>query len=412
MKTYTRTEVSELVKAEFESSLEGLFREGARKMLQAALEIEVTEYIEQSKADLDGKGRHLVVRNGSHKQRELITGIGRLPVEQPRVDDRREGERFSSAILPRYARRTPSIDRLIPTLYLKGISTSGFPHALEAILGKNAPGLSPANIVRLKEIWQAEYEAWRKRDLTGKRYVYVWADGIYFTVRLEPDRPCVLVLIGATADGKKELIAVEDGHRESKLSWQAVLKDLKVRGLKEPPCLAVGDGGLGFWAGLEEEFPTTQQQRCWVHKTANVLDKLPKTIHGGAKQLLHEMYLSPTRTEALKTYDQFIQLYEPKYPKACECLEQDKQVLFTFYDFPAAHWRHLRTTNPIESTFGTVRHRTRQTKGCGSRKATLSMVYKLATEAEKTWQRLHGHQIIELLLRGTQFVDGEMKKVA
>lgn len=412
MKTYTPTEVSELVKAEFESSLEALFREGARKMLQAALEIEVTEYIEQSKAHLDEKGRHLVVRNGSHKQRELITGIGRLPVEQPRVDDRREGERFSSAILPRYARRTPSIDRLIPTLYLKGISTSGFPHALEAILGKNAPGLSPANIVRLKEIWQAEYEAWQKRDLTGKRYVYVWADGIYFTVRLEPDRPCVLVLIGATADGKKELIAVEDGHRESKLSWQAVLKDLKVRGLKEAPCLAVGDGDLGFWAALEEEFPTTQQQRCWVHKTANVLDKLPKTIHGGAKQLLHEMYLSPTRTEALKTYDQFIQLYEPKYPKACECLEKDKQVLFTFYDFPAAHWRHLRTTNPIESTFGTVRHRTRQTKGCGSRKATLSMVYKLATEAEKTWQRLHGHQIIELLLRGTQFVDGEMKKVA
>jgi transposase-like protein len=220
------------------------------------------------------------------------------------------------------------------------------------------------------------------------------------------------VLIGATANGKKELIAVEDGHRESKLSWQAVLKDLKGRGLKEAPFVAVGDGGLGFWAALEEEFPATKQQRCWVHKTANVVDKLPKTLQKGAKQLLHEMYLSPTKAEALKTYDQFIQLYEPKYPKACECLEKDKDVLFTFYDFPAVHWRHLRTTNPIESTFGTVRHRTRQTKGCGSRKATLSMVYKLATEAEKTWQRLHGHQVIELLLQGASFVDGEMKNVA
>jgi len=309
-------------------------------------------------------------------------------------------------------RRAPSIDALIPALYLKGVSTSSFPAALSAILGEQAPGLSPGNIVRLKQIWEDEYEGWKHRDLSDKHYVYIWADGIYFNVRLEPDRPCLLVLIGATADGRKELLAIEDGHRESKLSWQGVLKDLKRRGLKKAPALAIGDGSLGFWAALEEEFSTTRHQRCWVHKTANVLDNLPKAVQAEAKKRLHEMYLSPTKEDALNAYDDFMALYEAKYPKACECLEKDKEVLFTFYDFPAAHWRHLRTTNPIESTFGTVRHRTRQTKGCGSRKATLMMVYKLASEAEKNWHRLHGSKLVELVVQGVEFEDGEIKKAA
>jgi len=412
MKEYTPTQVKTLIEDEVERSLEGTLREGARRMLQAALDMEVASYIESCKERRDEKGHREVVRNGHHRERTLVTGVGPIPLRQPRVNDRREGCEFTSSILPRYMRRTPSIDALIPTLYLKGVSTSQFPEALQAILGEGVSGLSSANIVRLKSIWEEEYQAWQKRDLKGKHYVYVWADGIYFNVRLQPDRPCVLVLIGATADGHKELIAIEDGHRESKLSWQAVLQDLKARGLTHLPAIAVGDGALGFWAALREEFPETQEQRCWVHKTANVLDKLPNSLQEQAKKLLHQMYMAPTKEEGLEVFDRFIDLYEAKYPKACECLSQDKEGLFTFYDFPAEHWRHLRTTNPIESTFGTVRHRTRQTKGCGSRKATLSMVFKLATEAQKHWQRLHCYKLIGLVVDGVQFVDGELKKAA
>jgi len=301
---------------------------------------------------------------------------------------------------------------LIPTLYLKGISTSSFGDALEAILGKGAPGLSAANITRLKAIWEDEYHQWQNRDLNNKHYVYIWADGIYFNVRLSTDRPCVLVLIGATAQGKKEVIAIDDGVRESKLSWATLLQSLKARGLQEMPAIAVGDGALGFWAALEEVFPSTKHQRCWVHKTANVLDKLPKSVQSGAKELLHEMYRSPTKEEALLVYDRFLTLYQDKYPRACECLIKDKEILFTFYDFPASHWVHLRTTNPIESTFATVRHRTRQTKGCGSVKATMAMVYKLAIEAEKTWLRLRGYRLIPLVIDGVKFEDGEMKTAA
>jgi len=412
MKQYTPSDVEKLIKEEVEVSLEALLRAGARKMLQVALEFEVETYIESIKDEKDEQGRRQVVRNGSYKPRALITGVGPIPIRQPRVLDRREGASFTSAILPKYMRRAPSIDALIPALYLKGVSTSSFPEALTAILGEQAPGLSPANIVRLKQIWEEEYEAWKHRDLSGKHYVYIWADGIYFNVRLEPDRPCLLVIIGATRDGRKELLAIEDGHRESKLSWQGVLKDLKRRGLTPVPAVAIGDGNLGLWAALEEEFPTTKHQRCWVHKTANVLDKLPKVVQSEAKTRLHEMYLAPTKADALHAYEDFITLYEAKYPKACECLKKDKEGLFTFYDFPAAHWRHLRTTNPIESTFGTVRHRTRQTKGCGSRKATLMMVYKLASEAEKNWQRLHGSKLVELVVHGVEFEDGEIKKAA
>jgi transposase-like protein len=412
VKKYTLPEVETLVKDELGTGLEWLLREGARKMLQSALEMEVSEYIERCQDQLEENSHRQVVRNGYHEPRELTTGIGKIPIRQPRVHNRQKGCQFTSAILPKYARRAPSIDTLIPTLYLKGISTSSFPEALEAILVKDAPGLSAANIVRLKTIWDEERKAWENRDLSDKHYAYIWVDGIYFNVRLEPDRPCMLVIIGATADGKKELVAIADGERESKLSWQNVLCDLKSRGLKNAPAIAVGDGGLGFWPALEEEFSTTKHQRCWVHKTANVLDKLPKRLHKDAKRHLHQMYLSPTQDDALEVYDRFLNLYQDKYPKACDCLVKDKDVLFTFYDFPAIHWQHLRTTNPIESTFATVRHRTRQTKGCGSRNATLAMVFKLGLEAQKTWTRLRGHKMVQLVLEGIKFVDGAILKAA
>jgi transposase-like protein len=412
MLEYTSKDVETIVKNELNQSLEALLREGARKMLQAALAMEVDHYVTKCQAQHDQNGHRQVVKNGHHPERELVTGVGKIPIRQPRVDDRREGHQFTSAILPKYMRRLPTIDQLIPALYLKGLSTSSFPEALKAILGEQVSGLSPANIVRLKAIWEDELTDWQRRDLSGKHYVYVWADGIYFGVRLSPDRPCMLVLIGATSDGRKELIGLIDGHRESKLSWQTLLQDLKARGLSRAPAIAVGDGALGFWAALREEWPATCEQRCWVHKTANVLDKMPKRIQPDAKTMLHKMYLSPTRKEALSVYNRFIKLYEDKYPKACECLIKDKEVLFTFYDFPAAHWRHLRTTNPIESTFGTVRHRTRQTKGCGSRMATMTMVFKLAIEAQKKWQRLHSHKWIEKVIEGVPFIDGEMKIAA
>jgi transposase-like protein len=309
-------------------------------------------------------------------------------------------------------RRIPSIDALIPALYLRGVSTGDFAEALESILGKNASGLSATNVVRLKEIWKQDYEHWRKRDLSTKRYVYVWADGIHFNVRLDDERTCILVLIGATQDGKKELLAVHDGYRESKLSWQELLQDLKARGLRHAPAVAVGDGGLGFWAALREQFPSTKEQRCWVHKTANVLDKMPKGVQSKAKKMIHDMYLSEKKEEAEAVYDRFFELYDAKFPKACACLRKDKDVLFTFYDFPAEHWIHIRTTNPIESTFATVRHRTKRTKGCGSRTATLTMVFKLADVAEKHWRKLNKPQLVLKVVEGVKFVDGVMEKAA
>jgi len=381
-------------------------------MLQQAIENEVQEFLQAHGSIRTSQDRQAVVGNGSLPARKIITGLGALKVQQPRVRDLRETGRvvFTSNILPRYIRRVPSIDALIPALYLHGISTGDFTEALAAILGPNAAGLSPSNIVRLKEGWEAEYEQWTGRDLVGKRYVYLWADGIYFNVRLEDQRRCILVLMGALPDGTKELLAVIDGERESKLSWLDLLRDLKARGLTEPPAVAVGDGGLGFWAALAEEYPTTRAQRCWVHKTANVLDKFPKSLQPTAKDKIHQMYLAPTKAAALKSFDAFISLYDAKYPKACECLRKDADVLFTFYDFPAAHWQHLRTTNPIESTFATVRLRTERTKGCGSRKATLTMVWQLARAAAKGWRRLNGSELISKIIEGVVFVDGEEKK--
>ena len=389
-----------------ENFLEETLREGARRLLREAIENEVQEFLDTYRETRDSESRQVIIRNGYLPERTVQTGIGPIRIKQPRVRDRRKEVRFTSAILPPYMRRTPSLESVIPTLYLKGVSTGSFPEALESILGKDAKGLSPANIMRLKGSWEKEYKEWSCRDLSGKRYVYFWVDGIYFNVRLGDERPCLLVVIGVLEDGTKELVGIYDGHRESKESWREALLDLKRRGVTVEPHLAIGDGALGFWPALEEVFPKTRHQRCWVHKTMNVLDKMPKSVHDYAKKLLHEMYMSSTKEKGLKAFDAFMRLYEAKYPKACECLKKDKDQLFTFYDYPAEHWQHIRTTNPIESTFATVRHRTRQTKGCGSRIATLTMVFKLALSAQKHWRKLRGYQLIERVVKGVRFKDG------
>jgi transposase-like protein len=393
--------------------LEAIIKEGARKLLQAAIENEVSAYVDLFKNLRDEKGRRMVVRHGSLPERSLLTGVGPIPVKQPRVRDKREGVSFTSAILPRYMRRVPSLDNLIPMLYLKGISTGDFTEALEAILGENAKGLSASTVVRLKRQWEQEYREWAKRDLTGKRYVYFWADGIYFNVRLEDTenkRQCFLIIIGTLEDGTKELVAVLDGYRESKLSWTELLSSLKERGLTEGPKLAIGDGGLGFWAAIREVYPDTREQRCWVHKTANILDKMPKSVQPKAKEKIHDIYLAPTREQALVSYNSFFSLYGKKFPEACDCLSKDKDVLFAFYDFPAEHWIHIRTTNPIESTFATVRLRTEKTKGCGTRLATLAMVFKLVLETRKTWKKIKGYRLIPKVLAGVTFIDGELQE--
>lgn len=388
------------------SHLDEIVLRGAQMMLQRAIEEEVARYIEANEHLLDTNGHRLVVRNGFQPPRNIATGAGQLEIKKPRVNDRREGHRFNSNILPSYMRRSATIDALLPALYLKGVSSGDMAEALEAILGPSAPGLSSATLVRLKEIWQEEYQQWMQRDLSKKQYVYFWADGIYFNVRLDDDRPCMLVIIGATDDGTKELVGILDGERESKLSWKELMLDLKARGLVVGPKLATGDGALGFWSALEEVYGKTRQQRCWVHKTANVLDKMPKSVQEQAKRKLHEIYLAETKEMGLKAFDTFTELFGDKYPKATQCLVKDKTVLFTFYDFPQEHWQHIRSTNPIESTFSTVRHRSRQTKGCGSREATLSMVFKLSREAEKKWRKLNAAPKLALVLQNVTFLNG------
>lgn len=394
------------------SVLDELAREGARRMLQAALEAEVDEFVAEYANVVDTQGKRLVVRNGRLPERDLLTGVGPVPIKQPRARDKSGELKFNSKLLPPFMRRLPSVDAVIPILYLKGVSSGDFSEALSALLGENAAGLSSTNIVRLKQGWEKDYEAWERRDLSDKRYVYWWADGIHFKVRLTPERPCVLVIMGATAEGTKELVAVCDGERESKESWLEVLRDIKRRGLKTAPQLAVGDGALGFWAAVREQFPGTREQRCWVHKTANILDKMAKSVQPGAKKLIHEMYQAPTRADAKDAFDEFCRRYQAKYRKAVECLTKDEDALFCFYDFPAEHWVHLRSTNPIESTFATVRHRTRQTKGCGSRIATLTMVFKLGLEAQKRWRKLNGSALLGKVIEGVKFVDGELKEDA
>jgi putative transposase len=394
-------------------ALEQIARRGARLALQKAIEDEVAEYLEAHREVLDASGRRMVVRNGHKPPRTILSALGPIEVNQPRVDDRRVDEngvrvRFTSKILPPYLRKTKSIEELVPWLYLKGISTGEMSDAL-VHLGFDGSGLSATSVTRMTEDWQDQYQRWNKRDLSGKHYVYIWADGIYFGCRLTDDRPCVLVLMGATADGRKELIAMIDGQRESEESWRSLLLDLKDRGLVEPPKLATGDGSLGFWRALAQVFPSTIHQRCWVHKTMNVLDKLPKSVQAKAKSDLHEIWMSATKADAIKAFDRFIEVYGTKWPRAAECLEKDRAELLAFYDFPAEHWQHLRTSNPIESTFATVRLRTYRTKGPGSRVAGLAMAFKLAEKAQSTWRKLNGSEKLQDLIDGIAYVDGERK---
>ena len=396
----------------FNDQLTDVLRNGARALLAQAVEAEVADFL-GTHADLKTEdGHRRVVRHGHLPEREVMTGIGPVAVRQPRVRDREaaaddpERIHFTPAILPPYARRSKSLEMLIPILYLKGISTGDFEEALAALLGKDAPGLSASTIARLKEVWVDEHKRWNERDLSAKRYVYVWADGIHLQARLEDDAQCILVIIGATPEGKKELIGFTDGTRESAHDWRTLLLDLKRRGLAIAPELAVADGALGFWKALGEVWPKTREQRCWVHKTANVLNRLPKSQHTKAKRALQEIWMAETKTDADVAFDAFIESYEVKYDKAAECLEKDREALLAFYDFPAEHWKHLRTTNPIESTFATVRHRTIRSKGCLSNKTALAMVFKLVDGAQKNWRKLEGHNQLPKIIQGVKFTDG------
>jgi transposase-like protein len=396
----------------FDDQLTEVLRNGARALLAQAVEAEVAGFLDKH-ADLkidDGRAR--VVRHGHLPEREVMTGIGPVPVKQPRVRDRGVTAddpgriRFSPAILPPYMRRSKSIETLLPILYLKGISTGDFTEALAALLGKDASGLSASAIGRLKDGWQDDHTAWAKRDLSAKRYVYIWADGIHMQARLEDEKQCILVLIGATPEGRKELVGFTDGTRESAQDWRELLLDLKRRGLCVSPELMIADGALGFWKAAGEVWPKTAEQRCWVHKSANVLNKLPVSQQPKAKRSLQEIWMAETKAAAEAALDAFIDSYALKYEKAADCLAKDRDALLAFYDFPAEHWKHLRTTNPIESTFATVRHRTIRSKGCLSNKTALAMVFKLVEGAQKSWRRLDGHAQLPKLILGVKFTDG------
>ena len=399
---------------ELRTTLDELLQRGALKMLQEALEAEVEEYVTRHRDVRDARGRAQVVRNGKAPARQLVTGSGTLEVRAPRVNDRRidadgERQRFTSEILPSYMRRAPKVTEVLPILYLRGLSTGDFRAALPVLLGADAAGLSPTTITRLTASWEAEYQAWRRRSLAETDYVYVWVDGVHFRVRLEEDRLCTLVIIGVRPDGTKELVAVEDGYRESTDSWSTVLRDLKRRGLRAPT-VAVGDSALGFWAAVGNVWTETREQRCWVHRLANVLDKLPKRLQPNAKQALHAIMEAPTRAEAETGIEAFAAEYEAKYPKAVASLRRDQAQLLTFYDFPAEHWRHLRTTNIIESPFATVRLRQRVTKGAGSRMKALTMAFKLLAMAEERWRKVNGSELLPLVRAGVRFVDGVREK--
>jgi transposase-like protein len=394
----------------FSDPLTDVLRNGARALLSQAVEAEVAALLNRHADQLTDDGRQRLVRHGHLPEREIVTGIGPVAVRCPRVRDRvgdgSERIRFSSAILPPYARRSKSLEVLIPILYLKGVSTGDFEEALLALLGKDAGGLSASTIGRLKDAWSDEHARWSKRDLSAKRYVYFWADGIHVQARLEDDAQCLLVIIGATPEGKKELVGLIDGVRESTQSWRELLLDLKRRGLAIGPELSVADGALGFWQAVEEVWPKTRGQRCWVHKTANILNKLPKSLQSKAKRALQEIWMAETKKDALVAFDAFVETWSPKYEKAVECLTKDRDTLLAFYDFPAEHWKHLRTSNPIESSFATVRHRTVRSKGCLSNKTALAMIYKLAEAAEKNWRRLDGHNQLPKIILGVKFTDG------
>ena len=409
------TEIRIVPLAPSQDVLTDILRDGARRLLAQAIEAEVSAWIDDHAHLKDGQGRRQVVRNGHLPERAVQTGIGPVEVQQPRVRDRRpadQREAFTSAILPPYLRKTKSLEGLLPWLYLKGISTGDFSEALQAILGPDAPGFSASTITRLKASWEEEFAAWSKRSLSGKRYIYVWADGVHFNIRLEEGRQCILVLMGVTAEGKKELITIADGYRESEQSWKELLLDCKARGLDVEPSLAIGDGALGFWKAMRQVWDKTKEQRCWVHKMANILDKLPKGAQPKAKGALHEIYGAESKAAAEEALDLFVKTYGAKYPKATECLEKDKEELLAFYDFPAEHWRHIRTTNPIESVFSMVRLRHDKTKGSGSRVACLTMVFKLMESASKSWRSLNGSPLLEEVVKGTVFKDGVKEKTA
>ena len=407
----TDTNVLKLVQpGTFSDLLTDVLRSGAHALLAQAVEAEVASFLAANAHLQTEDGRQRLVRHGHLPERRIATGIGTVMVRQPRVRDRGQpGEtpiRFSPAILPPYARRTKSLEVLIPILHLKGISTGDFEEALMALVGTDAGGLSASTIARLKEIWAEEHARWQQRDLSAKRYVYLWADGVYFQARLEDDAQCILVIIGATPEGKKELVGLADGVRESALSWKELLLDLKQRGLDVAPELAIADGALGFWKALGEVWGKTREQRCWVHKTANVLNKLPKSIQRKAKTALQNIWMADTKADAKAAFDRLVEIYGAKYDKVVACLTKDRSALLAFYDFPAEHWKHLRSTNPIESTFATVRHRTIRSKGCLSNKTALAMVYKLTDAAQKSWRRLDGPNQLPKLIQGVKFTDG------
>ena len=384
-----------------------LLRSGAQQLIAQAVEAELNEMLSAYRDISTIKGQRTIVRNGYHPTREILTGIGPVPVRVPKVRDRSgSGVKFTSSLIPPYLRRAASIDQLLPLLYLKGISTGDMQEALTALVGEQARGLSASVVSRLKSVWHEEYRGWSKRDLTGQQYVYLWVDGIYFNVRSDGDRQCILVIIGATATGEKEFVAIEDGYRESEQSWTDVLVDLRARGLTAAPALAVGDGALGFWNAVAKIFPTTRHQRCWVHKTANVLAKMPKSMHGKAKPQLQNIWMAETRQDADKAFDVFVTMHEAKYPKATACLQKDREALLAFYDFPAVHWQHIRTTNPIESTFATVRLRTVKSRNCVSRTSILTMVFKLGESAQRRWKRLRGYNVLKHVTQGVRYVDG------
>ena len=388
-----------------------IIQAGARELLRTAVQAEVAGFIAEYAHLLDDEGRQRLVRHGFLPEREVMTGIGTVPVQMPRVRDRGVNEdgskiRFRSSLVPPYLRKAKSVEELLPWLYLKGISTGDFSEALSALLGPDAEGLSASTITRLKASWWDEYENWRKRDLTGKRYVYIWADGVYFTPRLDGDRQCMLVIIGADEYGEKDVLGIMDGFRENADSWRDLLRSLEKRGLSGVPELAIGDGALGFWTALRDVYPTTREQRCWVHKTANITGAMPKSLREKAKADLQDIWMAETKKEANAAFDLFVETYGVKYERAVGKLIKDRDVLLTFFDFPAEHWKHIRTTNPIESVFATVRNRTRKTKGCLNRKTALAMVFKLMMSAKKKWRRISGPNRLPEVIQGVEFKDG------
>lgn len=391
----------------FSDSLTDLLKNGARALIQKAIEEELQAFLNPYDKVTDLEGRKTVVRNGYLPEREVLTGLGAIPVRVPKVRDRSGGGvKFNSSLVPPYVRKAKRVEAALPWLYLRGISTGDMQEALSVLLGEDAKGLSPAVVSRLKAQWSEDYLAWNRRDLSNERYVYVWADGIYSTLRGEDDRLCLLILIGVNEHGEKRLLALSDGYRESKASWLSVVQDLQARGLTSAPKLAIGDGALGFWAAVSEAWPETRCQRCWVHKTGNVLAALPDSVQGKAKAGLREIWMAETRKQAEKAFDRFIRDFEAKYPKATEILEKDREVLLAFYDFPAEHWIHIRTTNPIESSFATIRHRTNRTKNCVSRNTLLGLVFQLALTAEKNWLRVRGFNKLPEVVNGVRFQDG------